>query len=76
MNENQKFIVNAFKPLVKNKSDRDLVIVLILMAKEYDFEKELISFLKDNTTVTIQSTIEFALKFAPPVEFVDDEDED
>ena len=72
----QRMLMDRYAGTAENRFEEGCLIALLLGPKEYEFEDEMLSYLKDHPDASIVELNEYSRQFFPEIEIVDDDDLD
>jgi len=73
MTECQKMLVRKYADKIESKSDEMVLLAVGMGANSFNFEQEIMEFLSQRPEATLQELDEYARRFFPEIEIVDDE---
>ncbi len=76
LTEYQQLLMDRYAGTGKSDYERTCLISLLLGPTEYDFEDEMLEYLKAHPNASIQELDDYAAPFFPELEIVDDDELD
>ena len=76
LSKEEKKLLDLLRPKVNDKNDEGLMVIMILAGREHNVTDDFIGILEKNPEMSIQEFTSEGLKLLPPIQFVDDDDDD
>ena len=75
MTECQKLLLEKYAGKVESKRDEMALLAVGMGAKSFEFEQEVVDFLRSHPSAPLEELAEYAEQFFPEIVISDDEDD-